>query len=33
VMNTEQEIRQAISDFQSGKFGSLAPSEARAAAR
>jgi quercetin 2,3-dioxygenase len=33
VMNTEQEIRQAISDFQSGKFGSLAPSEARAAVR
>ena len=28
VMNTEQEIRQAISDFNSGKFGSIAPREA-----
>jgi len=33
VMNTEQEIRQAISDFNSGKFGALAPSAARVGAR
>jgi hypothetical protein len=33
VMNTEQEIRQAISDFNSGRFGAIAPSAARAPAR
>jgi quercetin 2,3-dioxygenase len=33
VMNTEQEIRQAISDFNSGKFGSIAPSAARVKTR
>jgi redox-sensitive bicupin YhaK (pirin superfamily) len=33
VMNTEQEIRQAIGDFNAGKFGSIAPSTARAVAR
>jgi redox-sensitive bicupin YhaK (pirin superfamily) len=33
VMNTEQQIRQAISDYNSGSFGSIVPSGAQAAAR
>ena len=33
VMNTEQEIRQAIGDYNSGKFGSIAPPQERVAAR